>query len=63
MKSIKSKLTQKETIYSEEEFATLTRTSWWQKNFKKFIMTDLRSRPIISTEIPKDLKKIKVKTK
>lgn len=61
MKAIKSKLTQKEQVFSEEEFATLARTSWWQKNFRKFTITDLRGRPMIATEIPKDVKKIKIK--
>ena len=61
MKAVKSKLTQKETVYSEEEFATLARTSWWQKNFKKFTVTDLRGRPVVNTEIPKDIKKTKIK--
>jgi len=61
MKAIKSKLTQKEQVFSEEEFAELARTSWWQKNFKKFTLTDLRGRPVVNTEIPKDVKKIKIK--
>jgi len=58
MKEIKSKKTGYVQILSEEEFALLVRKP---EILKRFTVTDLRSRPVISTEIPKDLKKIKVK--
>lgn len=61
MKAIKSKKTSKEQVFSEEEYAVMVKTSWWQKNHSRFSVTDLRGRPVINTEIPKDVKKIKVK--
>lgn len=60
MKEIKSKKTGKIQVLTEEEYAQLTRKP---ELLKRFIVTDLRSRPIVNPEIPKIKEKIKVKTK
>ena len=60
MKELKSKKTGKIQIVTEEEYAQIVRRP---ELLKKFVVTDLRSRPVISPVMPEVKDKIKVKTK
>jgi len=58
MKELKSKKTGKIQIVTEEEYAQIVRKP---ELLKRFVVTDLRSRPVTSPVIPEV--KIKPKTK
>lgn len=60
MKEARSKKTGKIQIWTEEEYAQVVRKP---ELLKRFIVTDLRTRPVINPQIPTLNEKIKVKTK
>jgi hypothetical protein len=61
MKELKSKLTGKVSVYSDEEYAQMVNSG--NIDMKKFIVTDLRMRPLIPSlkQVPVEIKKIKPK--
>jgi hypothetical protein len=62
MKELKSKLTGRTTIYSEEDYATIVNKT--PDMLKRFEVTDIKSKPIIPqlrTEVPSEIKTKKQK--
>ena len=56
MKELKSKKTGRISIISEQEYANIVNKA--VIDLRKFVVTDIKTRPVISAKIPDEVKKI-----
>jgi hypothetical protein len=56
MKELKSKKTGRVSLYSDQEYDQIVRDA--RIDMRKFIVTDIKTRPVISAKIPDEVKQI-----